>query len=57
MSSVSHVCGVKANDTPNATSTGASAKAVRRIVVEVKKRRLVASAFSRGRPWGRAGTE
>ncbi len=36
MSNGSHECGVNTNEHANATSTGASASAVRRVVVEVK---------------------
>src|SRR6478609_11541261 len=36
MSRVSHEWGVKTNEHANATSTGASARAVRRVVVDVK---------------------
>ena len=35
MSSGSQLCGVKANEHANATSTGASASAVRSVVVDV----------------------
>jgi hypothetical protein len=56
MSSGSHEWGWKLKLTANATSTGASAIAVRRVVVDVNELRLAEAACSGPRSRGSAGT-